>query len=147
MIKLLYSLLIAASIVGFIGVAVYAFYQPPKYPDYSNYSYSQTSDPEYVDQEYDKATDAYDKKMRDYNHNVTYFLIPASVALVAAGTYLYRRIDVIGEGLALGGLATLIYAIITSAMGDSKPLLVITAGLLVAGSLVIAWTRFGRARN
>jgi hypothetical protein len=150
LIRLLYAVLIAISVAVFIGVGVYSFYQGPKAPEYPATSYSS----DYDSSAYKAQTKEYDQKYKDfqqaekdYQRNVTYILIPLALASVAAGTYLFRRNDVIGEGLALGGVATSIYAIITASISEVKPLLFVTVTLLLVSVLVTAQQRFADKKH
>lgn len=144
LIRLLYALLIAGAVVAFAGLAVYSLYQPPKYPDYPRTGYSQTDD-EYERQqrEFDRLRDAYDKKERSYQHTVTLTLLPMAVIASIAGIYMMRRrSEVLGEGLALGGVAISIYAIITASLADARILRFVAACLLLITALLVAYFRF-----
>lgn len=147
-IKLLYSLVIAGSVVAFVGFGIYSLYQPPKQPDYPYYpEYNYARDG--TDAAYQKAQDDYDKKlkgyddqMKTYDRNITYVTLVFVPVFVVGGLYLFRRSDVIGEGLSLGGTAISIYAIVTSSMADQRILRFVAVSLLLASVLVIAHRRF-----
>jgi hypothetical protein len=131
-IRFLYALIISAAVVTFIGVGINTFYQSPKYPDYS---YSSDSD-------YKRQTDNYSKKQKSYHRNLTYMLLPLSALCVVGGIYLMRRSEVIGEGLALGGVATSIYAVINAVLSDARILRFLAVTLFLLGTLFVAQLRF-----
>ncbi|MBI2589251.1 hypothetical protein HYW35_03580 [Candidatus Saccharibacteria bacterium] len=144
LIRLLYALLIAGAVVTFVGLGIYSFYQPPKYPQYPNYNSVSADDTVYQQQqkEFEKATEAYDKKEKAYQRNVTLAVLPLAVVFVVGGSYWLKRSDVIGEGVALGGIATTMYAIITSSIADARILRFLSVTLLLASVLFVTHRRF-----
>ncbi len=154
-IRLLYSLLVGATVVAFAALTVYSFYQPPKaphYPEYScynlNYNNSAVEQAAYnaCDKAYQKANDAASKKRNNdskhYQRQVTYVLMPLAVLSAVAGLVLIRRSGVIGEGLALGGAGISAYAIITASLAEARILRFFSASLLLLTVLGLAHLRF-----
>lgn len=143
-IRLLYAVVIAGAFVAFVGLGIYSFYQPPKNPDYP--SYTDSSQAQYDQQQttYNKQLDAYNKKDKHYYHNVTLVALPVAVVITVGGVILLksRRFEVIGEGIALGGVATSIYAIIVSSLADANKLRFVAAAILLIAIVVIAHLRF-----
>ncbi len=143
-VRLLYALLIAGAVTAFAGVAIFSFYQPPSPPPYpsSNYAYD---NPAYQRQQdsYQRALDKQDKAEKTYNRNVSYMLLPMAILSALAGFYLIRkRSEVIGEGLALGGVAISIYAIIMASLADARILRLATVSMLLVVALLTAHFRF-----
>ncbi len=145
-IRLLYAVLIALTVVAFVGVGIFSFYQPPKSPDYSSVGDSSDADYQNSQKAYDKADKAYQSNAKVYQRNVTYVLLPLVVVSLGAGLYLLRRSEVIGEGLALGGVGISIYAIITASIADHRALRFIAVTLLLASVLLTANYRFSTKR-
>lgn len=144
-IKLLYAILIAVTVVVFTGVAVYSLYPSPKAPEYPSYSYTGAEpDPEIQNkqQDFDKQLKAYQDKEKSYQKNVTMILLPLAVVIVGAGLFLIKRSDVIGEGLALGGIATSIYATISASIADARLLRLLAVTLLLVSTLLLANRKF-----
>ncbi len=144
-IKLLYSLLIAVSLVMFVGFSIASVYEPPKPPDYSHPFKENVTpeDQERQHQEYEQQSKAYETAQKDYQRDVTYALLPISIAVLSIGIWMMRRdSEVVGEGLALGGVATSIYAVITSSMADARILRLVAVVILLAGTLLVAQQRF-----
>ncbi len=140
-IRLLYAVLIALTVVAFVGVGIFSLYQPPKSPDYSSSGDSSSSS-----DAYDKADKDYQSKEKAYQRKVTYILLPLAVISLGAGLYLLRHSEVIGEGLALGSVGISIYAIITASIADHRALRFIAVTLLLASVLLTANYRFSTKR-
>ena len=147
-IKLLYALLIAISVAVFIGVGIVSFYAPPKSPQYPAAGLSATGEETPAEksarEKYDADTKIYDTKQDAYQRNVTYIVLPLAAVTLAAGIYLMRKPGVIGEGLALGGIMTAAYGIITASIAGSSPLRFIAVALLLIGVLLTSHLRFGK---
>src|SRR3569833_3784651 len=149
-IRLLPSLLIAGSLIAFVAVGASTVSQAPKYPTYpscydgaaygtSQYNSCQSS--------YDKVQKDFDAKSRAHDRTLTLVSLPAAVVAVLAGDYLIRRSEVIGEGIALGGVGVAIYAIITSVDAEARVLTFVSLSALLIGALLLGWRRFGDKPN
>lgn len=135
-IRLLYAVLIAVSVAVFVGMAIYSFYPGPKAPDYTSYSSN-----------YHTTYTNYRADEKIYEKKVTYIVLPAAALSLAAGLQVMRRSEVIGEGLALGGVATSVYGIITASIADSRPLRFVAVTFLLASALLLAGVRFGSPKQ
>ena len=94
-------------------------------------------------EENDRMWREHDRKQKDYNRNITYALIPAAAVITAAGVVLMRRrSDVVGEGISLGGIATSIYAIITSSIAGHETMRLLAVTLFLASAVLLAHRRF-----
>lgn len=141
-IRLLYGVFIAGAVVAFIGVGIASFYQPPKYPE-------STFSPNASQEEMDKEQAASEKMWKDhekaqeaYNKNVTYMVIPAAIVVLAFGLIYMKKSEVIGEGLALGGIGTSLYGIVTSSIAHQNILRFLSVTLLLVGVLLLTQKRF-----
>jgi hypothetical protein len=47
-----------------------------------------------------------------YHKNIFFIVLPLGVVFSVAGTFVRRRLDVFGAGLILGGIGTMIFAIV-----------------------------------
>jgi len=147
-IRLIYALLIAAATVAFIGVGIYTFYpapQPPSYPQQIvplEKGIAQPINPDSgggVD-EYQQAYDHYQTDLKTYYRNASIIGSIAAVITVVGGLYLRRRADIIGEGLALGGVGTTIYAVITASMADDRIMRFMAVTLFLASAIALVYT-------
>jgi hypothetical protein len=144
-IKLLYALLIAGTVVTFVGFGTYSLYQLPKDVYHTNtYDYSDVPDSTYQTRENEitKLEDQHDKDVKTYHRNVTYIALASSVVFTALGLVIYRESDVFGEGLALGGVATCIYAIEQASEAEARILRFAAVSLLLVSVLVLTYRRF-----
>ncbi len=116
LIKSLYIVAIGLLLAAFIGFGVDTFYTSPKFPEYPTDLQYNTSEKMSAEQtqrqkDYDKQMKDYEKKMSSYNQNVSVILIAFSVVLLAASLIGLSKLAVIGDGVTLGGVFTLLYGI------------------------------------
>ncbi len=153
-VRLIYALLIAAAMVSFIGVGIYTFYpepQPPTYPQQTQpleKGIAQPASPANNSDtnEYQQAYDGYQTDLKAYYRNVSIVGSALAVITVAVGLYIRRRTDVIGEGLAFGGVGGAIYAIVTASIGDDRIMRFVAVTLFLASALLIVYTEFNVTR-
>lgn len=142
LIKSLYIIAIGLLVVAFIGFGVDTFYTSPKMPEYPTESSYKTQEQltkrEIQSQkEFDKKQKAYEKKMSSYNQNLSVILIAFAVVILAASIVGLSKLDIIGDGVTLGGVFTLLYGI-GRAFGSEEPkfrFIVVTAALVIILSL------------
>jgi hypothetical protein len=67
--------------------------------------------------------------------------LAAGVIFYLVGIWLLRRVDVVGEGLALGGIFTGVYAAAMAAIGDFKQLVFASVTVLLAMLIILALFR------
>ncbi len=142
LIRYLYSIFLAVLLVTFVGVGIAAFYKAPKQPEYPiGLSY-----PSYPEKSTDEAKMriqqiGYEKDQRDfqklnetYNKNVSTIAIAASLIILVLSITLLSKILYLSDGLLLGGVFTLIYAVIRgfSAGDELFRFLIVSVGLVVA---------------
>jgi len=143
LIRLLYAALIAAAVVAFVATGMFALYTPPAGPAFP------LNGPNYTAEESQIAFDNYQKQQdtikpfRQWHYrNVSIASLIIAVLIIAGGLVLLGRLAVIGEGLALGGIGTTIYAAGTAGMADQKILVFIATAVFLLGSLLVVERRF-----
>lgn len=144
-IRLLYALLIAAAVVAFVGVTIASFYQPPKFPEPSFTSYKpNASEAEMLkeSEENEKRYQEHREKEKAYYRNVAMIVLPLAAIITAVGLFYMRQSEVIGEGVALGGVGTSLYAIITSSLADQDIMRFLAVTLLLASAILLTHKRF-----
>lgn len=99
-IKLLYSLAIGIFLAAFIGFGLETFYKSPKY-EWKESSTTESS--EYK---------TYREQTNDYNRNATMILIGLALVIFVVSMLKLNSLEVIGEGVTLGGVFTLLYGVI-----------------------------------
>ena len=146
-IDFLYTLVIGAAVAVFVGLGIWTFYSEPKMPTYPDYpqtiydaSGSIVQDKTYQTRldKYNQAVDKYNNSQKSYDKKVATLALMASVIFYVAGLWLMKKIDVVGEGLALGGAFTGIYAAVRAGMGDSKQFVFAIVGVLLVMVVVLS---------
>ena len=142
LIKYLYSFFLAVLLVTFVGVGIAAFYKGPKQPEYPiGLSYPAIPDKSTESAVMREEQIKYDKTQRDfqkqnevYSKNVSTIAIVASLLILVVSITLLSKIMYLSDGLLLGGVFTLIYAVIRgfSAGDEVFRFIVVTVGLAVA---------------
>lgn len=149
-INFIYTILIGIAVAVFVGLGIWAFYSGPKspaYPDYpiTNFSSAPTEaqDKAYQAQQdkYNQEVKQYDKVQKSYSKKVAWMVLPIGIIFYAAGLWLMKRSDVVGEGLALGGIFTSIYAAIRAGMADIKQLVFASVSVLLVMLILLALHR------
>jgi hypothetical protein len=112
----LYVLAIAALLIVLVVVGVQAFYPAPQYPDCYELLGPQPDydSPEYQewDQECTSITDEYRQEAAVHDRNIFLTVLPLGVVFAVVGTFIQRRLGIFGAGLILGGVGTMIFAVV-----------------------------------
>lgn len=149
MVKVLYKLFIALMIALFVGFGISVFYPEPKAPDYpQTLEYKTTPDmtveQKQVQIDYDNQMKIYQQDFATHSRNVSAIAIGFSILILIISLTLLLKIEVIGDGILLGSLFTLLYGIIRGFMSDNSKFQfgVVTVGLVVG--LVLGYIEFIR---
>ena len=122
--RVVYVVAIAVALVLLVVAGVEAFYPAPEYPDFSGYpeypmpAYNSTEWEEWeqewteAEEEYQQALEEYRQKAAVHDKNVFLIVLPLGAVFAIGGTFLQRRQDIFGAGLILGGIGTMIFAIV-----------------------------------
>lgn len=147
MLKFVYALFVGILIATFVGVGIDAFYESPEQPDYPEISTPNRVPEEWTEEEkqqqqkaqveYQEASEKYREAINLYNRNVSIIAIIAAVIVLVGSLLLADAVDVIADGMILGGVLTLVYAIIRGFQADDPQFrfIVITIGLVIAIAL------------
>jgi len=111
--RVVYVLGIAVALVLLVFAGVQAFYPEPSYPEYDPPIWDYDS-PEYQEweQEWMEMQQEYWQEIAVHDRNVFLFVLPLGVVFAIVGTFLQRRLDIFGTGLILGGIGTMIFAVV-----------------------------------
>jgi hypothetical protein len=114
--RVIYVLGIAVALVLLVVAGVEAFYPDPSYPDcYELLGPAPDYDsPEYEewDQECTQLWEEHQQEAAAHDKNVSLIVLPLGVVFAVGGTFLQRRLDIFGAGLILGGIGTMIFAVV-----------------------------------
>lgn len=139
MLKLLYIFAIGLLFAAVVGLGVQAFYPQPEYPkypvelEYKEGSQDLTAEQIQIRKDYDATQEAFQDKMSGYNRNVSLILIGIALLVLAISIIWIGTIDVIGDGLTLGGVFTLLYGLGRALAGGDEKIrfLAVAFGLVV----------------
>jgi hypothetical protein len=150
MLKVIYAFFVGLLLAVFVGVGVSAFYpspEPPKHPELLQ-TYGKDVPPEQneaqadAQRQYDREYEAYREVSARYNRNVSIAVLIAAILFVSFSLVFARKIQVIADGILLGGIFTLLYSIGRSFEADDTKytFVVVSIGLVVA--LFLGYLRF-----
>lgn len=154
MLKIVYSVFLGVILALFVGVGISVFYPQPEAPEYPaemRYEYGENgpSAQELEEQRvYDEAMELFQKnEMQPYNRNVSIIATIFAVALLGVGVVFSHKLDVIADGMLLGGIFTLIYGMGRGLATEQETyrFIVITIGLLIA--LALGYWKFAKPNN
>ena len=124
--RVIYVLAIAVALVLLVVAGVEAFYPDPSYPEFPEYPEYPMPMPDYDspeyeewqqeyeewEQEWEEIQEEYRQELADTDKGVFLIVLPLGVVFAIGGTFLQRRLDIFGAGLILGGIGTMIFAIV-----------------------------------
>lgn len=149
-IRYMYSLFLGALLAVFIGVGIAAFYMAPKSPEYPIMTApihpdgAQSTEDIKEQRAYEVQSRDFQKENEQYSKNVSIIAIAAAVLLVVISLLFIEKILILSDGILLGGIFTLVYAIMRG-FGNSDEMFrffVVSVGLLVA--LFVGYWKFVR---
>jgi len=111
--KGLYVVAIAVVLILLVIVGVEAFYPGPSYPEYNAppVDYNSTEYQEW-EQGWTEAYEAYQQETAVHDRNIFFIVLPLGAVFAVVGTFIRRRLDLFGASLILGGIGTMIFALV-----------------------------------
>lgn len=123
--RVIYVVSIAVVLVLLVLAGIHAFYPPPPYPEYPDWSGAPPyGSPEYEEwqqkrqQQWDALYEEYRREAAVHDRNVFLVVLPLGAVLAVGGTLIRRRADIFGAGLILGGIGTMILAIVADGLDN-----------------------------
>ncbi len=149
MIKLLYKLFLGLLVALFIGFGISVFYTAPKEPEYPTQLQNIKSDgmtpaQEKINTDFNNQQKTYQADFARYSRNVSAIAIVFSIVLLILSLTVLLNVGIIGDGILLGGIFTLAYAMIRAFMSDNNKFQfgAVTVGLIVA--VILGYWKFHR---
>lgn len=135
----------------FVGFGVATFYPGPKQPTFPTVlnTYNgkeQTAEQIRVQNEFNAATDAYQRDFKPYSRNVSMIVLGAAVIFLAISLLLEHKLVVVADGILFGGLFTLLYSIIRSVMSEDSRYVFIVITVALAVVIYLGYHKFIRRR-
>lgn len=149
MLRTLYALAVAVLVVAFVGFGIEAFYPSPQLPQQENAIAGEASpfppdtedvppgvEPPLPDLPGETAgrIEAYDREIAEHDQVASVIAIMVAVLILTAGLIFgLGRLPVIGDGVTLGGVLTLLYGMVLEiqAPGGLLGFIVVAVGLIV----------------
>lgn len=144
-IRLLYAALIAVAVVVFVGVGTSAVYPGPKMPEYPSFAYDdgqKNPEAQKKQEQYDKQWKQYEKDNKAHQKNVSAITAGIAVVVTVVGLWYMRRNEILGEGVALGGVAVSIYAVGTAVASGDRVMRLLAVTVFLVAALVLVHRRF-----
>jgi hypothetical protein len=128
----LYVVAIAVVLILLVIVGVEAFYPAPTYPEYNPppVDYNSTEYQEW-EQQWAQAYEEYQQEAAVYHRNIFFIVLPLGAVFAVVGTFVRRRLDIFGAGLILGGIGTMIFALVPYDLSNILRFIGIAATLAV----------------
>ena len=153
MLRFIYTIFLALTVVLFIGLGIDAFYPGPKMPDYPVELQSikptcdSNSDQIIAQEKYDQAQREYNDALKPYNRDVAIITFICAIIILIISLTLLAKIQMIADGVLLGGVFTTIYGIIRGLMSEDTKFrfIIVTFGLIIA--LTLGYIKFIRTKE
>ena len=152
--RYLYSIFLAVLIVTFVGVGISAFYKAPKSPEYpieerpvvmkSTGEVSESAEMIQKRIDFEKESREFQKVNETYNKNVSTIAIAASLLILVLSISLLSRIMYLSDGLMLGGVFTLMYAVVRGFTAGDEMFRFIVVSISLAVAVFLGYWRFVR---
>ena len=154
MLRVLYTIFLAIMLAFFIGLGIEAFYPSPTAPEYPTELQYNGKAPSEMSPEMQKVQKDYDQSQKDWmkensvhSRNTSMIAVAFSVIILTLSLTVLQKINIMSDGFLLGGLLTLLYAIIRGFGSDDNRFrfILVTVGLIVA--LALGYIKFIRPRE
>jgi hypothetical protein len=73
----------------------------------------------------------YQQKVATHDKNIFFIVLPLGVVFAVVGTFVQRRLSIFGAGLILGGMGTMIFAVVPYDLGNILRFIGIAVALAV----------------
>ena len=151
-IKLIYTLFLALLVALFVGLGIDAFYPGPEIPDYpielemTKPNCDETIEQKTIREEYVQSQKTYIEESKPYNRNVSIISLVAAIIILVLSLTLLAKINMIADGILLGGVFATAYSIIRGLMSENSQFrfIIVVIGLAIA--LTLGYIKFIRPK-
>ncbi len=152
-IKLIYTLFLALLVALFVGLGIDAFYPGPKAPDYpiqlemAKPNCDETAELKTIRENFVQTQKTYLEESKPYNRNVSIISLIAAIIILVLSLTLLAKINMIADGILLGGVFATAYSIIRGLMSENSQFrfFLVVIGLAIA--LILGYIKFIRPRT
>lgn len=151
-IKLIYTLFLALLVALFVGLGIDAFYPGPKAPDYpielemEKPNCEESAEMRKIREDFARDQSTYMEESKPYNRNVSIISLIAAIVILVLSLTLLAKINMIADGILLGGVFATAYSIIRGLMSENSQFrfLIVVVGLAIA--LALGYIKFIRPK-
>lgn len=150
MLKLIYTVFLGVILAIFVGVGVSVFYPEPEYPeapDIVKYGPYENRTPVQNAQEeaYNRKVATFEEdEMQPYNRNVSIIATVVAVLFLVVGVMYSQKLDVVADGMLLGGIFTLLYGMGRGIASQDEVFRFIVVVVGVAVALGLGYWKFAK---
>lgn len=150
--KIVYTFFLGALLALFVGMGIQTFYPGPDRPDYPVALQTgprpdgPTAEDQEVERQFFQQLEQWREEQQDYNRDVGVMALVGAVLLLVLSLVLEKRNRVLTNGVMLGGLFTLFYAIGRSFASTETTMTFIAVGVGLVVVLVLGHRRFFQDR-
>ncbi|MEO8480422.1 MAG: hypothetical protein ABI542_12435 [Gemmatimonadota bacterium] len=126
--QIIYSFFLGLVVVGFVGIGVNTFYPQPSRP-------------------FDDYTEAYQASYAAWALNTSIILLVCATVVMAVSLVRAENLTVISNGLLLGGLFTMIYAVGMSIGSEKSVARFVFMAFALGITIGIGWLKFIRGQH
>lgn len=153
MIKPIYTLFLALLVVLFVGLGIDAFYPSPPMPQYPielekvESCCEETAEQREIRINFEQEIRKYEEEMKPYNRNVSIISLLASIIILVVSLTLLNKIQMIADGILLGGVFTIMYSIMRGVMTENSQFrfLIVTIGIVIA--FILGYIKFIKTKK
>jgi hypothetical protein len=156
LLRFLFIIFIGVLTALFTGVTIDTFYAPPKSPEYKCASpkmapseirkdgptQAELDEMEKCNLEMNDLSEKYRAARKIYSRNVAAIAIVAAALIVLAGLFLFYKMEILADGLLLGGIGSLIYGLIHSFQSDQSMVRFVSTTVSLAIVIAAGYFRF-----
>lgn len=156
LLRFLFIIFIGILTALFVGVAIDTFYAPPKSPEYKcgmmkpvisdirkdGPTKAELDEMEKCNLEMNDLSERYRETRKIYSRNVAAMAIIAAAIIVLAGLFFFYKMEILADGLLLGGIGSLVYGLINSFQSDQSMVRFISASASLAIVIAAGYFRF-----
>lgn len=151
MLKYIYTFFIGVLLATFIGVGIAAFYEGPKPPEFPvedtvPYKEIPSASQSAFDRDqqirHEQAYRDYQAVNKVYSRNVSIITIILSVLILVISLTMLKKLDLLSDGLLLGGLFTELYSIVRGFESQDNKFRFVVVSIGLATSLIVGYLKF-----
>ncbi|KKS26039.1 MAG: hypothetical protein UV36_C0007G0010 [Parcubacteria group bacterium GW2011_GWC2_42_6] len=154
-IKIIYTVFLSLMVALFVGLGISAFYPGPATPDYpielqlaeKGASCPISEETKTAQIKFDNDNKIFMEAFKIYNRNVSIIALVAAIIILILSLTLLSKINMIADGILLGGVFAAAYSIIRGLMSQDTQFrfIIVVVGLVIA--LVLGYIKFIRPKT